>query len=97
MKMPTDNYYDETANKFNYFDGIDHLPLQAFNRAITLTNLREDFGDSVVKEYLNPLDETARRQLFLVLFSIQKMGLKETQAAVTRDLVLADERELGLV
>ena len=69
--------------EFNRFDHIEHKPLRVFNRTAMASNLTEDFGEEVSKQYLSLFSDKDRRNIFILSGFIKKNGVKEARRICT--------------
>jgi len=76
---------------FNLFNEIDHGPLKVYNRVVMSYNLKDDFGDAVLEDYLSCFDAAERKQLLLMTMLIKSKGKDEVKKLVTSSLLLDDE------
>ena len=81
----------KTMEKFNNFNDIEHMPLRVFNRAITIGNIKSDFGINSVKEYINQFSEYEKKQIAVMLAYIEKFGVKKAQDECTAGVEFNDE------
>lgn len=68
--------------KFNYFEEAETDQLRFWNIAVTLSNLREDFGDEVATEYVSNLSKLEINCVSLVYHTILKKGLDEARKEI---------------
>ena len=78
-------------NKFETFNDIEHMPLRVFNRVVSSFNIRDDFGDAVLEDYLSKFSVPERQQMMIMTMAIQSRGAEVIRKEVTQDLVLEDE------
>ena len=72
--------------EFNRFDHIEHKPLRVFNRTVMATNLTEDFGENVAKDYISLFTDVDRRNIFMLGGFIKKHGVKEARRVCTEGM-----------
>lgn len=75
-----------TAKTFNQFNDVNHRPLKIYNRAVTLMNINTDFGKHVAEDYVQLFSEDDRKDMWMMLLLIKKIGQKEAKKKVTRNL-----------
>jgi len=62
--------------------------LRVFNRTVMATNLTEDFGEDVAKDYISLFTDIDRRNIFMLSGFIKKHGVKEARRVCTEGMEL---------
>lgn len=76
----------DAAKNFNRFDEVTHTPLRVYNRVVLMHNLLEDFGTSVVADYIATFTEDERKQMFLFNAFLKKEGKEAAHKLASKDL-----------
>ena len=84
-------------NNFNLFKDIKHTPLRIYNRVVMSYNLKSDFGQAVVEDYISCFNEEEKKQMLLMTKLVQKKGKDAVMKMVTNKLVLEDIDEEEIV
>lgn len=77
-------------NLFNRFDEIEHAPLRAFNRAVLLYNIMEDYGQVPADRYRQQFTEQEAKQMYLILVMIRDNGEQYVREIVTKGMAFSD-------
>ena len=64
--------------EFNKFNNIENVQLRTYNRCALLSNLMEDGGETVAREYLNLFSDGERKQMFVMNHFIKKHGVSRS-------------------
>lgn len=86
----------ENKVDFNRFDEIKHFPLKIFNRVVLAFNIRDDFGQHVLEEYLEMFNNEERLAMLSMYQFIKKNGAEAAKQLVTKDLVLENDEEANV-
>ena len=73
-------------NNFNLFNDINHEPLRVYNRVVMCYNLRSDFGQAVVEDYIGCFSEPERKQMYYMTRLVQKEGKDSVMKKVVKGL-----------
>lgn len=80
-----------TAIAFDRFDSIKNPRLRAYNRMVMMHNLKEDFGEAVLKQYLEPFNQADRKLIMAFIGITQKFGAKRAKELATENMEFSDE------
>lgn len=69
--------------KFTRFDEIAHKPLQVYNRAVMFSNIYEDHGHSVARDYAEQFSPEDRLLIAQMIALVKNKGVKYVQKLVT--------------
>ncbi len=78
----TNNYYKE----LNLFNNIKINSHRAWNRLLTISNLKEKGRTRDAANYLDKLDEVGRTGVGLLILAIQNKGLETVKAELSRNI-----------
>ncbi len=78
----TNNYYKELS----LFNNIKNNSHRAWNRLLTISNLKEKGRTRDAANYLNKLDEVGRTGVGLLILAIQNKGLETVKAELNRNI-----------
>ncbi len=78
----TNNYYKELS----LFNNIKNNSHRAWNRLLTISNLKEKGRTRDAANYLNKLDEVGRTGVGLLILAIQNKGLETVKAELSRNI-----------
>lgn len=78
---------------FNNFEHVEHTPLRVYNRAVFASNLLEDYGEEVTKNYFSQFTNNERISIALMIKQIKDLGVEATKKLVTRDLITVYDPE----
>ncbi len=76
------NYYKELS----LFNNIKNNSHRAWNRLLTISNLKEKGRTRDAANYLNKLDEVGRTGVGLLILAIQNKGLETVKAELNRNI-----------
>lgn len=81
-----------TKETFKLFKDVEHIPLRTYNRVVMSFNIRSDFGNAVLQDYLSNFDENERKAMMVMTMFIQKHGYETVMKSVTKDLVIDEDQ-----
>ncbi len=76
------NFYKELS----LFNNIKNNSHRAWNRLLTISNLKEKGRTRDAANYLNKLDEVGRTGVGLLILAIQNKGLETVKAELNRNI-----------
>jgi len=82
MTGNTNNSYKELS----LFNNIKNNSHRAWNRLLTISNLKEKGRTRDAANYLDKLDETGRAGVGLMLLAIKNKGLETVKAELNRNI-----------
>lgn len=78
----SENYYKELS----LFNNIENPSHKAWNRLLTVTNLRDQGRTNDAKNYLDKIDKSGQAAIGLLVLAIQKKGLDTVRAEINRGI-----------
>lgn len=60
--------------EFELFNNVKDPILQAYNRVVMVFNLKEDFGETIVRQYLNKVSSKDKHSMLVISNAIEKYG-----------------------
>ena len=78
----SNNYYKELS----LFNNIKNNSHRAWNRLLTISNLKEKGRTRDAANYLDKLDEVGRTGVGLLLLAIQNKGIETVKAELNRSI-----------
>jgi len=67
---------------FDTFNHIENNNLKAFNRAVMLYNILEDFGEVGAREYIANFSQEDKTKIYLILMAVKKFGVDTVRKLV---------------
>jgi sensor histidine kinase regulating citrate/malate metabolism len=72
--------------ELSLFNNISNVSHRAWNRLITISNLKDQGRINDAKNYIEKIDETGQAAMGLLALAIQKKGLETVRAEINRNL-----------
>lgn len=70
----------------NRFDEVENLSLRTYNRLVLATNLQEDAGSVIAKQYLEQFTPSEKKQIAFMSVLINKVGIDKVRELVQKSV-----------
>lgn len=92
MSNNSETHYKELS----LFNDIKNPGHRAWNRLITVTNLKEDGREEDAKGYIDKLSSVDQAAMALVAMKANKLGLDTVKAELNRSITTETEEKIGV-
>ena len=80
--------------ELSLFNDINNPSHKAWNRLMTVTNLKEQGRNNDASNYLEKLDESGKAAIAVLLLAIKKKGLDTVKAEVNRGIAVESKETI---
>lgn len=74
---------------YSNFDEIEDVGIKAWNRANTIYNIKERFGDEVATKYVSQFDKHDMALVYMLMLKVASNGYENVRREVFREVVNA--------